>query len=286
MSPLLNFNFNLQKRIALLILGGLAASLILFSVLSLQAVNGTTQSMLDERLSTARMMARQVDDTLTYVTAQLQNTATDGDSLFKQDQFMSEAHSLRDIFAKSGIYLAGTVLIDSNGHVMYIEPAGVVFPDGNALGNRDVQQVLQTGVSNVSDQIVSPLSNGPLILISVPVFGSDGHIDGVLASAIDVAGSVKDTLSQALIGQTGYAEIVDGNGSVIARSVPLTPQAAEETRDNPVHFVDLINKGQPMVGTCHRCHETNGTFQRQQDILAFAPLSATRCPNCTSQLTS
>src|ERR1035437_3609326 len=274
MSPFVNFS--LQRRIGVLVLGGLAASLILFSVLSLQAVNSTVQSMLDERLATARMMAKQVDDTLTYVTAQLQNTAADGDSLFTSDQFLAEAHSLRDTFAKSGIYLAGTVLIDKNGKVMRIEPAGVVFANGDASANSDIQQVLRTGVSNVSDQIVGSLSKEPLVLISVPVYTSDGQISGVLSSAVDVAGSVKDTLSQALIGQTGYAEIVDGNGSVIGRSTPLTPQAAQETRDNPVHFVDLINQGQPMVGTCHRCHEDNGTFQRQKDILAFAPLAATR----------
>ncbi|MEE8373311.1 MAG: GAF domain-containing protein, partial [Dehalococcoidia bacterium] len=74
-------------------------------------------------------------------------------------------------------------------------------------------------------------------------------------------------------GDTGYTEIVDSNGIIIARTEPGKPPEAFETSDHPGRFAELIREGKATVRTCHRCHGPADQPERRKDVLAFAPLS-------------
>ena len=75
------------------------------------------------------------------------------------------------------------------------------------------------------------------------------------------------------MGQTGYVEIVDQNGIVVARTEPGPKLAPFEQSDHSGRFAALISAGKPTRGVCHTCHEPEQKVARK-DVLAFAPLSA------------
>ncbi len=97
-----------------------------------------------------------------------------------------------------------------------------------------------------------------------------------LVVAVDVAQSSISGLVQPLrLGATGYVEILDQNGIVVARTHPGPEPAPFEVSDHSGRFAALIAAGAPTRGVCHSCHEPGFVVQRR-DVLAFAPLTAAK----------
>lgn len=264
----------LRKRIALFALTVLMTGLGLFSWLGLQSVNDSTERTLDERLTIARIAASQIDETLTRVLVQLQTIADLGEGIRTEEKFFSAASPLYELFAKTGIYAKNIFLIDKDGKVLMVEPKDPRIVGFDMSTYAEVSKTLGAGVSTVSGLVSSPLMEAPVVLISVPVFNGEGKNIGALTCSIDVAQSMTGAFSQNLVvGKTGYTEIVDGNGVVLARTSPGSPPKVFESSDHPGRFAELISQGKATVRTCHRCHGSEGDIQRREDILAFAPLS-------------
>lgn len=267
-------NLTLQKRISLLALAGLLVGLSLFSWLGIQSVNDSIEAILNERLITARMMASHMDETLSYITVQLQNVTAANTVFLSEEQITSAADSLRETFTRAGIYTQNLMLVDREGKILQMAHGSPGVIGADLSDQLAVMTALRTGLPTISNVISSPLSEVPVFLVSAPISNDTGAITGALISSIDVKRSSIGTLSQTMmVGETGYTEIVDGNGIVIARSKPGTPPALFEISDHPGRFAELISQGKATVRTCHRCHETRGEIERQKDILAFAPLS-------------
>jgi signal transduction histidine kinase len=113
-----------------------------------------------------------------------------------------------------------------------------------------------------------------VVLAMAPVLDEKGNVVGMLASSIDIERSRIGTFGETIsVGTTGYLEIVDGNGIVLARTEPGSPPTSFEKSDHPGRFSELIKEGKATVRTCHRCHETKQELQRRRDVLAFAPLA-------------
>ena len=267
-------NLTLQKRIGLLVLAGLAVGLGLFSWLGVQSVNDSVERTLSERLTMARMVANHLDETLTYILMQLQNTANLNEGLPTKEQFDSVADSLLDTFDNLGISILNVILIDRNSKVLQVEPedAGIIGTD--MLDYPTVKEALEEGLPTISSLVSSPLIQVPAVLISAPIINQEGEILGVLISSIDIEQSSIGAFIQTItVGETGYTEIVDGNGVVLSRTRPGAPPEFFERSDHPDRFAELISEGKAIVGTCHRCHETKEALERRRDVLAFAPLS-------------
>jgi signal transduction histidine kinase len=265
----------LQKKISLLVLAGLAVSLGLFSWLGVQSVNESVKRTLDERLTIARVMASHLDHTLEYILAQLQDVNfTDG--LPAQEQFAPVADSLRSTLAKSGISVQNIILIDREGKILQTEPddPGIIGSDMSMYPG--VKQALETGMPTISDLVSSPLIGVPVVFATIPMLDGEGEIIGALTGSIDIEQSKNDAFRPMItVGATGYIEIVDGNGIVLARTKPGSPPELFERSDHPGRFAELISQRKATVGTCHRCHETEETLERRRDVLAFAPLFTT-----------
>ncbi len=269
-------NLTLQKRIGLLVLAGLAVGLGLFSWLGVQSVNESVERTLDERLTMARMMANHLDETLTYLLVQLQNAANLSEGLPTEEQFDSVADSLRETLDKLGISTQSIILIDREGKILRLNPEDSGISEIDMLDHPTVKKALKEGVPTISGLVSSPLTQVPVVLISAPILNEKAQIVGVLTSSIDIEQSSIGTFGQTItVGKTGYTEIVDGNGVVLARTKPGSPPEIFETSDHPDRFAELISQGKATVGTCHRCHETKETLERRRDVLAFAPLSTT-----------
>ncbi len=266
---------SLQKRIALLVLTVLVVGLGLFSLLGLQSVNESTRRILDERLTLAQVMANHLDETLKNVLVHLQGVNFNGE-LPSREQFSSTVSEVEIKLIKSGIVTRRIMLLDGQGKISQVEPENSGIIGLNMSVYPEVRQMLNTGLPTISGLVSSPLVEVPVVLISVPVFNRTGTVIGALTSVIDVEQSSNNAFSPAItVGKTGYTEIVDGNGIVIARTSPGSPPVQFELSDHPGRFAQLISQRKAIVGTCHRCHEIESTVGRQRDVLAFAPLTTT-----------
>lgn len=268
-------NLSLQKRISLLVAAGLVIGLGLFSWLGIQALKESTQRTLDQRLTIAKIMARHLDENLTQTVLQLDSTAARYRDLPTGTEFSQISNSLRQLFTSSRISVPDIMLTDASGRVIAAQP------DDNQLVGSDIaaypepNRTLRTGVATISNLINYPVLGTRVILATAPIFNDNGEVIGLLIGSIDIERSNPGVFSEDIqAGKTGYIEVVDGNGLVIARTNPGSPPKASEMSDHPGRFADLIKEGKAAVRTCHRCHETNqAEIQRRQDVLAFAPLS-------------
>ncbi len=269
-------NLTLRKRIGLIVLAGLVVGLGLFSWLGIQSLNESTEHILNERLTMARIVANHLDESLLHILVHLQNVADATDGLPTKEQFGPVADSLRQILAESGISARNIILTDRDGRVLQIDPEDARIIGGDMPGYSEVQAVLETGLPTISGLVSSPLIDVPVVLATAPILNEEGKIIGLLTSSIDIEQSSIGTIGQTIkVGETGYTEIVDGNGIVLARTEPGSPPEAFEMSDHPGKFAALISQGKAITGTCHRCHETSDALERRRDVLAFAPLSIT-----------
>ncbi|MBM2825647.1 MAG: Histidine kinase [Dehalococcoidales bacterium] len=268
-------NLSLQKRITLLALSGLVAGLGLFSWLGIQSVNESIQRILDERLMVARAIVNRLDYSLADVLMQLNNVNFSG-VLPLREQFAPVAVQLRRTLEKSGISTHNVIVIDRGGRITQVEPEDSRVLGIDISGYPAVRQALETGVPTISGLISSSLAVAPVVFATVPIASEDGSIIGALATSIDIEQSRNDAFRpDIVVGETGYTEIVDGNGIVLARSRPGAPPKAFETSDHPGRFAALVRQREAIVATCHRCHETPTTLERRRDVLAFVPLATT-----------
>jgi hypothetical protein len=98
-------NLSLGRRISLLVLGGLVIGLGLFSWLGIRSMNESTERILNERLSIARIMAAYMDEELAHFLSHLQNAAFRPGGIPANEDFGRIAASLRQVFYESGISL-------------------------------------------------------------------------------------------------------------------------------------------------------------------------------------
>lgn len=270
----LSINLSLQTRIGLFVLLGLATGLALFSWLGIQSLNESTDRTLQERLTIARIVAQHMDETLTYVLVQVRSAIDFGEELPTEGQFRPVAHSLREVLAESGIVAPYIILLDTNGHILQAEPERSGMVGSSMSGYAEVNEALETGSATVSGLVSTPVIGTPVVLATAPILNAEGVSIGALSAAIDISRSNIGAFSEPIIlGDTGYTEIVDGNGLIIARTEPGQPPEAFETSDHPGRFAELIREGKATVRTCHRCHGPEDQPERRKDVLAFAPLS-------------
>ncbi len=266
-------NLGLQKRISLLVLTGLVVGLSLFSFLGVESLNDSTKRILDQRLSIARIIANHIDETLTHVLTHLQSAANIG-SAPTEAEFNMVVGSLRHILGESGIPLSNVILTDKDGVILRIEPENPSIVGVDVSQLPEMKRAFQTGQPSISNLLAKPLTEVQMVLAIAPIVNGKGDVVGTIAASIDIEHSSIRASSQIIkVGSTGYVEIVDGNGLVLARTEPGFPPKLFEKSDHPGRFAELIQEGKATVRTCHRCHETSNELQRRRDVLAFAPLA-------------
>ena len=266
-------NLSLRRKIGLLTVAALVVGLGLFSTLAIQSINESVQETLQERLSIARIVATHLDQTLNYILVQLRGAAHAGD-YSSAGGFSAAATSLSETLRESGIKVNSVYVLDAAGIVKYAQPSDPGIVGFSMTGYAEIKKNLEAGVPSVSGLVTKPPTETPTVLASVPIENAGGEITGVLACSIDTQQSSIGAFAQTIqVGKTGYVEVVDSSGIVVARTGPGTPPDPFELSDHPTRFAELISTGQATVGTCHRCHTTANNVQKQRDVLAFAPLA-------------
>ena len=266
-------NLTLGKKIALLTMIGLLFGVRVFSSLGMHAVNQATEAMLQDRLTTARLVSGYVDEALGRALSELEKTARAVEISGANGGFEAQIESLEATYSRLSIYTYGIYLLNEKGQVVWSRQEAPGLGDADMPAYPSVNEALKTGESTISGLVSAPVTNTAVILITSPVKQGSQDGKGVLTVAIDLAqSSIGGFVQPIRLGQTGYVEIVDYNGVVVARTEPGPKLSPFEKSDHSGRFAALIAAGEPARGVCHTCHETEEKVGKR-DVLAFVPIS-------------
>ncbi|BDG07389.1 histidine kinase [Anaeromyxobacter paludicola] len=163
----------------------------------------------------------------------------------------------------------GMYLVNAQGEVVQEEPArGGAAPTTPPSLAGPFQQLLATGRPVVSN-LLTPEDGGRLYQL-VPVRNWQGRVVGAVGGRMDptLARAVR-VLRHLVPPGEGHADLLDGNGVVVASTDPARARRATECRG---HLAELIAQKKPEVATCGGCHPAR--IYGAEQVRAFAPLSA------------
>ncbi|TCT12988.1 methyl-accepting chemotaxis sensory transducer with Cache sensor [Natranaerovirga pectinivora] len=161
---------------------------------------------------------------------------------------------------------------------------GVVYPDGTTryydgdtaqLGDRDYVKRAFNGESNVSNVLISRVTNEPVVMIAVPILDHN-RVVGVLIARGD-GNFLSHITSEMGFGELGYAYIIDDNGTIMAHpernNVLNQFNPIKEVEEN-IEYTVLANEFEKMVS------EKNGiseySFEDQDVYIGFTEIEGSR----------
>ncbi len=266
----------LRKRITLLTALGLLLGGGVFSFLSMRAVNQATEAMLEDRLTTAHLVADYLDETLGRALTELEEVAQAIEINGVNTNLEVHLEALNEMYHRLSIYTHSIYLINEQGQIMWRKPEVLSVSSDNISFYPDISQAIRSGKATISGLVPAPMANTPVVFLINPIKEGQQGSKMVLAVAVDLAqSSISGFVRPIRLGQTGYVEIVDQNGIVVARTEPGPKLAPFEQSDHSGRFAALIAAGEPTRGLCHTCHEPAEKVERK-DVLAFVPLSEAR----------
>ena len=261
---------SLHLRMMILVAIGMVGVLVSLTMSALLPVNRSIDRTLDERRGLALTTARQADYVVRQASQVLEETAlSEGFNPADSDP-APERSALRRALANS--IFSRLYVTDANGKVVWTEPSmdsmlglnyAAFSPDaGLVLDNR---KQLVSGLTSVPD-------GGPVISIVVAAGDPGGSAMGLVAGDIAVDGrELTEVVQPAALGETGYAQIVDIRGNVLAST---RSGQIEGRSDHEGQIATLIEAGRATSGTCHECHGAAGQQERRTEVMAFAPLDS------------
>jgi signal transduction histidine kinase/HAMP domain-containing protein len=266
-------NLTLWKKITLLTILGLLLGFGVLYSLGMRAVNQATEAMLQDRLTTARLVASYIDETLGHALNELINTARMIEEQGINSDFEPQIESLEATYSRSSIYTHGIYILSEEGKVIWSNSETMRLDSSNIYSYPDIGQAMRTGKTTISGLISAPTIDTPVIFLTSPTMEMQVGTKCALVVAIDLARSNIGGFVQPIrLGETGYVEIVDQNGLVVTRTKPGPELAPFEESDHSGRFAELISAGEATRGVCHTCHESAQKVE-SKDVLAFVPLS-------------
>lgn len=260
----------LSGRVFLTVLGGVAVALVAFALVSVQALESSTDNTLRERLALAEVTAGRLDDfvdqTIRVTETMIDATglASGAASLDERTRFVA---ALYDHLGESAYYVA---IVDPDFRARLVYPLqsevlGHDFSDSNCVNHAFDQALPQV---TRSFTLGTPT---PAVAMNVPILTPDGAVAGVVVVTLDLNASNFGALIEARdLGETGYIEVVDRTGIILGAT---RSGLRWKEDDHAGFFQTLILERQTSVGTCHNCHAGDSVGNKREDLVAFAPLS-------------
>lgn len=260
---------SLQSRLMAFMALWTFLSLAILSTLGHLATRQTVDRSLQEREVLARTTGAHLEAVLQESLRYLVEFGGQGLDLKDGDQ-RPEREALRSLFFQS-IFDDRVFLLDPEGRVLISEPQPGPSDPGEAAesGNEPLQSVLADRL------LVSPVryeepGHRPVVTATAPLRDRDGRTVGWVGGSIDLTGpGLARIIAPARPGETGYVEVVDATGTVLAstRSELLLGES-----DHGETLAGLISRRESAVRTCHTCHQDAGTTLRETELMAFVPL--------------
>ncbi|OGO09415.1 MAG: hypothetical protein A2Y61_05725 [Chloroflexi bacterium RBG_13_60_13] len=265
---------SLSAKLGLPALAGVLALLAVLGYLGLRAVGESTDQIMDERLVIARTVAQDLDQDISQRLQQLQQIAPEVSPSANGDRMQTAEDILEQLYRYGGPYTQSTFLLDERGHVLLIVPAASDPVGTPPADYSNVLETLQSGRPAVSGAIASPRQADFMVSLSIPLLGSEGEVLGVLGTTFGPTSSFLQTLlSPVDLGETGYAQVINERGLVMATSDARDDDGGFPVTAHADRFARLIQGGDEGAWTCHRCHEPEGEGGRRRDMMAFVPLT-------------
>ncbi len=257
----------LRFRIGLPAVLGLGVILAAFAFLGLRAVEERSAQVQYERLAMARTIAGELDRSLAHSLQTLERLATREGVDLRDSDLDPERHALADAYLLAQLPTYRMLLLDREGRVLLMDPDAPDLIDLDLSNQAFVQASLRSGRPGVSNAVPSTVFGRPVVALSVPVRDAQGNVAGVLMQAVDLREpTLTGLLRPARMGETGYAEILDGDGTVIAST---HPQHLLRPWEHISVAPTLLTAKQPQGGVYPPVEGPEGA-----DLLAFVPLSA------------
>jgi hypothetical protein len=144
----------LARKVALLTVAGVVLAVVAFGLLSLRAVDQATVAMLQDRLTTAQVVADYVDEALDHAVTELRQTA---DKLGGPvNNTAEEVRSLRASYERLSISLRGVYLLNEQGEVTWSEPGAPTVSGKDMSLVPTFNQTIKSGLPTVSALVRAP----------------------------------------------------------------------------------------------------------------------------------
>lgn len=265
---------SLLWRVMTLVAVGMAAVLVAFGVASLLAVNESRDHTLQERRALALAAARHADYVVRQGLGSLDQLATGEDFDVKDGDLESEQQALRRVYLGS-IFSRGVYLVDARGRLLLAEP-GSAADIGDDLGTiPTITAALTADRPNVSGVTPGIGDGAPVVMMAAPIRDRDGRVQGAVVGEVALDGTgLAEIITAAAPGNTGYAQLVDRSGTVLASTT-----GADVLQENPHEALmsELVLEKEGSTGSCHSCHQepgVTGQLEGEKEVMAFAPLEA------------
>jgi signal transduction histidine kinase len=262
---------SLRKRVYLLMAVGIFFPLVVMGVASLTWLRALDERLLAGRLAAATTVAAHFDSELTDDLEVLQRFAAsvapglgDGEGGGDADavrRALREAHDR--LHHRESVFLLG-----ARGETVAEEPPG---PTASApLGVPLVEEVLANGRPRLSGLVAG--ARGQVVHELVPIRNWKGQVVGVAGGTFrPEKRDFERMLRNLRPGGTGFAELVDGTGHVLAST----------DRDRVGHVTEcahqmtqLAAEKRSMTTLCAECHARYGVEKRPSEHLTFASLAS------------
>ncbi|WFA07941.1 methyl-accepting chemotaxis protein [Tissierella sp. Yu-01] len=193
-----------------------------------------------------------------------------------------EVLALREDIKSMDWELQLPVLQENIGQISFLELA-VVGPDGIAnysngttaqLGDRDYIRKAFSGEINVSEPIISRVTDDIVLMFAVPI-KSQGDVVGVLIGRKD-GSTLTDIIDETGYGRKGYSYIINSNGTIIGH--PDKEKVINQY--NPIEESKNDKSVSELASTISRALDQKTgvgtyTFEGKEVITGFAPIEGT-----------
>ena len=159
-------NLTLGKKITLLTTLGLLIGFGVFSSLGLRAVNQATEAMLQDRMTTARMVAGYVDEALGRALSELQNTAQAIQIDWPENNLEAQLQALEVTYSRLSIYTHSMYFLNERGEIIWSQPKANVVGGFEIPSHPSISHTIKTGESTVSGLTSVPMTGVPVVFLA------------------------------------------------------------------------------------------------------------------------
>ncbi|HTN51182.1 MAG TPA: HAMP domain-containing protein [Anaeromyxobacter sp.] len=262
----------IRRRVYLLMATGIAFPLALMAGAGLYWLRDLDDRILAGRLSAAGMAAAHFDQEITDDLETLQRlsaaVSSSPGAMQEPAELRRDAREAHQLFR----HRETVFLLDRNLALLAVEPPGP-GPLEHAGDLPVIEDVIRSGVPRLA-ALVEP-DRGLVVHEIVPIQSAvENRVVGVAGGTFDPARRGFDHMLGFLRrGQTGFADVVDDQGRVIAST---RPGRAGKLSDCRAHLANLVRGKRTEAARCQGCHAERGvTAPAPPDVVVFAPLAAT-----------
>ena len=258
----------IRRRVYLLMAIGSFVPVLIMAVVGLYWVRGLDERVEAGRTAAAGIAAAHVDAYLNDDLEVLQRLAAAVGPVMGNADLSAERQALRDAHHHFK-HRESVFLLDAERNVLAEEPGGALTAAPRPEVTL-VDDVLRSGIPRLTGLVSG--DRGRVIHELVPIRSWEGKVIGVAGGTFDPSRrDYERILSLLRSGRTGFAELVDGDGNVIASTVRGRAGRRTECR---AHFSELIREKRAQSTRCDACHNAWGVAAHAPaELMSFVPLA-------------